>query len=511
MQAPIPIARLIGTDQFDGLSSDGIIGPTVGRAEYTNGNFLSNDTLFTADFILPRQSSLSAGFFLPEGQGVQQYFSKAAEGQPNADGLPFGEGEGIDLFVAEGVLRDPLTKAGLSCDEGLVLTDRVFENYALLLLPRAVGYSAALIDYFFRGKIDLVEDENTPGAFFIHHNLSDEDLQGDVTLYYDAIDGERYPVAGDQATVTWEEQTIIALGQSDPLTFVAPVSPAPATPGEYMLVFTGTLGDEVPSADFIGAVVGKLIQANIGPGFLTPVGKVFFADGLWQLDSDTTLKYETVDWRGEGTDVLSWHASSTRMLNHLPPENMDTKIYRNGLLFAEAPGPVSGVALHSEAPGLLNLLAVVSGWADAPIGPPFLVRTDTIYRKILPDGVWEQIGTFSFPQKSFTTRNVDLWHFNPEGTEAILVKTFSEQTRVYTMNIVLETNSGSVSVSENTALSAQKVQAVDYDRDGNLKLVTFDELGRELVLSAFTFPLSLQGRVVFFPGTPALTWSYTEN
>jgi len=65
LQAPIPIARLIGTDQFDGLSSDGIIGPTVGMEEYTNGNFLSNDTLFTADFILPRQSSLSAGFFLP--------------------------------------------------------------------------------------------------------------------------------------------------------------------------------------------------------------------------------------------------------------------------------------------------------------------------------------------------------------------------------------------------------------------------------------------------------------
>ena len=37
----------------------------------------------------------------------------------------------------------------------VVLDDLVFQNYAAHLLPRAIGYSAGLLDYFFRGRIEI--------------------------------------------------------------------------------------------------------------------------------------------------------------------------------------------------------------------------------------------------------------------------------------------------------------------------------------------------------------------
>jgi hypothetical protein len=41
------------------------------------------------------------------------------------------------------------------CWPYVVLDDAVNEDYASLLIPRAVGYSAALLDYFFRGQMDV--------------------------------------------------------------------------------------------------------------------------------------------------------------------------------------------------------------------------------------------------------------------------------------------------------------------------------------------------------------------
>lgn len=42
-----------------------------------------------------------------------------------------------------------------SDDKGFVLDSRVYEDYAALLLPRAIGYSAGLLDYFFRGRTEF--------------------------------------------------------------------------------------------------------------------------------------------------------------------------------------------------------------------------------------------------------------------------------------------------------------------------------------------------------------------
>ena len=40
-----------------------------------------------------------------------------------------------------------------------IIDDACARGYAELLVPRAIGYSSGLLDYFFRGRIDVKKDE----------------------------------------------------------------------------------------------------------------------------------------------------------------------------------------------------------------------------------------------------------------------------------------------------------------------------------------------------------------
>lgn len=120
-------------------------------------------------------------------------------------------------------------------------------DYAKHLIPRAVGYSAALIDYFFRGKITL---EKAPtGAGYVVVNNTDEAMAGTFILAYDTT--------SDRRKALWNKTFNLgakgaATSRSTPFDFVGPIDAK--TPGEYMLVFNGTLGAESDT------VVGALVQ-----------------------------------------------------------------------------------------------------------------------------------------------------------------------------------------------------------------------------------------------------------
>ncbi len=133
------------------------------------------------------------------------------------------------------------------------------------LIPRAVGYSAGLIDYFFRGKIDYVPDPSVPGNFLLK-NLGPEDINGRFALYYDTQDGTRKPVL-DRSGVPVVWQTPTPLAASTGQMSVTPNFDSPAdakSANTYMLVFNGDMGEERqdPANDVIGTVVGKLVQQS---------------------------------------------------------------------------------------------------------------------------------------------------------------------------------------------------------------------------------------------------------
>jgi hypothetical protein len=143
------------------------------------------------------------------------------------------------------------------------LTKKNYDTMADVLIPRAVAYSAGLINYFFRGKIDFVADPNNAGAYVIK-NLGPEDMKGNFTLYYDAVDGARYPVAGDTPTTTWAGLTITSKGQAGNRTFTPPTNPAPKNAGEYMLVFNGDMGQEKATPNsVVGAIAAKKVGGQV--------------------------------------------------------------------------------------------------------------------------------------------------------------------------------------------------------------------------------------------------------
>ena len=235
-RAPAPMARLIDSDRFTGTVPSYSTSADAGLAEYTSGGYVSDDTIFVGGFALPRRESLGAPVFDPPADtpGARRYFPKTADG------------DAIGHFVAEGALYERLAFRGQLVG-GFVLDDKVYEDYAARLIPRAVGYSAGLLNYFFRSNFDFTVDVSPadPGkrllTVSIPPDLAAETMDGTFALYAEDKDGVRRAVAG--AAIT----TPLFRGGFAQAVF-APVSGVRA----YVLVFQGVLGDEP------GAVTGKV-------------------------------------------------------------------------------------------------------------------------------------------------------------------------------------------------------------------------------------------------------------
>src|SRR5216683_358814 len=283
--ATLPITRLIDTGTYRNASNPAGLADTalVGIAEYTNGNYLSKDTVFQR-FAHPAVGSLGArsaepDLFVaqPDG-GFRQYFAKETAGAP------------VRPFVTEGPLHQSLQAAtGLPPGfGGWFLDDKIHEAYARKLLPRAVGYSTALLDYFFRGKldVDVMPDAVDPTLVRIEgKNASPETLDGGtLSLYADVA-------VTDAAGVTrFLRQPATAVG-SDLTVTAASAAPvrsvpfqAPAQAERFVAVYKGKVGEERPNPDPAvdnpGAVIGKVLGG-------LRVEHVFpdFDSGFWMLRS----------------------------------------------------------------------------------------------------------------------------------------------------------------------------------------------------------------------------------
>jgi hypothetical protein len=158
-----PISQLIDTDQYDGTNPTANL--AQGLAEYTNANFFSEHTIFAAErfseghrhyFPYPRESSTN----------LQNYINELPETVIAEDGVAdsniyikkTGDGENIKHFVKPTYLSRDLY-LNVSDPEifkrAFYLDKECHKDYANKLVPRAVGYSAALLDYFFRGELEV--------------------------------------------------------------------------------------------------------------------------------------------------------------------------------------------------------------------------------------------------------------------------------------------------------------------------------------------------------------------
>ena len=151
---------------------------------------------------------------------------------------------GIDHFALCGLtwsIKQMVASQGHAAVTGILYSVNdplVSEDYAKKLIPRAVGYSAGFLDYFFRGKIDMIPDEQNSCSYVIE-NGTDEEMVGTFELYYDNTDDERVQIESGDFPL---ETTIAGNDISSSVSFKPPDDAK--EPGKYILVFRGKLGNE---------------------------------------------------------------------------------------------------------------------------------------------------------------------------------------------------------------------------------------------------------------------------
>jgi hypothetical protein len=287
-----------------------------GLADYTNRGFVSEGTNFVTN-PFPTIDVVVARADFPDPSG-----STATLWQPAIDLLdactwtdPTYQPHGLLAFVQTPVhdafrpgtdAYNTMTSTESVFDPDLDLHSQPktftlncynFEAAQQLLIPRAVGYSAGLINYFFRGKIDFACDNPGGGAApCVIKNLGDEDLKnGTFALYAE-------DPAGNRALVTsWSPGTVPAHGSVRVAGFTAPNNAA-----RYVLVFRGKMGLEED------AVVGKVIPNSFllmtitatyqyHPSDLPDHPSDLPADTSWQQLGRGPLNHTLYEWQRRGS------------------------------------------------------------------------------------------------------------------------------------------------------------------------------------------------------------------
>jgi hypothetical protein len=147
-QAVVPIARLWDTNTYDGADPPGDApNLPIGLSEFANANFFSIGTIMekawvNPDYPLPAIDRLSPGPKSKDARTQQErrYLQK------------IGDGVAVEHMVLVGTYYEYLYDPPKDYCQ---LDDTVYRDYATYLLPRAIGYSAGILDYFFRGKVKI--------------------------------------------------------------------------------------------------------------------------------------------------------------------------------------------------------------------------------------------------------------------------------------------------------------------------------------------------------------------
>jgi hypothetical protein len=189
----------------------------------------------------------------------------------------------VDQLTGETILGVPLSSRSLwdqhlehqGGDPEFTLNTLNYDAMADLLIPRAVGYSAGLLDYVFRAKLDArVErvQEGDPPADTNRIRLTatnasrDPMVDGTLTIVYERINGQRLPVQLSSPAPVPDRPGVVEHVSADPsadLPVVEFVEPAEAVV-RYVAVYQGTLGREVAGSPTgsIGAVAARTIEVG---------------------------------------------------------------------------------------------------------------------------------------------------------------------------------------------------------------------------------------------------------
>lgn len=244
----VPITDFIDSDYYRGGNPLAAERSNAGLAEYTNAHFFSDDTIFTDDFLLGDKH------YFPYPNKASVDFRPWTDVTNNRQYLREFKRGGIQHVVEVSWLYWYRQVYFPLADEHFPvgLDEKVYEDQAARLVPRAIGYSAKLLDYFFRGRLDA-EGDGEDGVKIT--NSSSEEMSGTFELYYDAVD----PATGEEIRKSGGGPWSLTLspGTQRTQSFTDPSDAK--EPGKYWLVFKGKLGAERE------AVVGSFVELKTVP------------------------------------------------------------------------------------------------------------------------------------------------------------------------------------------------------------------------------------------------------
>jgi hypothetical protein len=158
----INLTNFWDTEQYNGDSSVfSIRMDKLGLAEYANLNFVSSGVMFTDD--LPQTDKHYFPFPMEGCTNFVQVFITPPENVNAEDGKTdqvrylkkISCGEQVDHFVVPSYFAQEIFGVDGGVSRKYKLDEKCFNDYAKLLIPRAIGYSSALLEYFFRGEMQI--------------------------------------------------------------------------------------------------------------------------------------------------------------------------------------------------------------------------------------------------------------------------------------------------------------------------------------------------------------------
>jgi hypothetical protein len=289
--APIPIANLYDSEQYtNGSSPDVTVTVPIGLAEYTNANFFSFNTIFE-NYEHPAWSSIELHDDTDDESGKLMTFIRRKSD---------AAGEHVEHLAQANVFSKHLEVVKTN---GFTLeNDKVYKDYMDKLIARAAGYAGALVDYFYRGTIEvqLIEGDVTFRSVRIKARNTtpngEEMGPGEATLVirYKALKetplgGYRFllntPSDSDQYSYKVVKLQNVTIPRDAPveLTFDFSTDTLPLNFYDFslQLVFKGTLGNED-----CAVAVSKI---QVLDGIYTDIDLSLPVSGLYAKSSDGSI------------------------------------------------------------------------------------------------------------------------------------------------------------------------------------------------------------------------------
>lgn len=187
---PVKLTDYWDADVYSGDTPYNIANRNQGLAEYSNANFVSDNTLFKSpswdlfghSFTYPAETSTTPTNVQiqdplypldPSKTITRKYFMKTGDGETGYKLAGVG-------YINAKIPTIQTGKAAVTYKDLPPMDDYVHEDYANRLLPRAVGYSASMLDYFFRGKLEVSQNPSTSSnmRFMIKNTTPGEEMTG---------------------------------------------------------------------------------------------------------------------------------------------------------------------------------------------------------------------------------------------------------------------------------------------------------------------------------------------